>query len=131
MKEAYPVIISKSNNDVHAYSVFIPDMDLNTEGDSLADAIYMARDIISLTAMTKQDMHQEVAKPNTVKADVKTGDVVTLVDVDIDEYRKRYDKRAVKKNCTIPYYLNEAAEAAGINFSKVLQEALSQKLGIN
>jgi antitoxin HicB len=34
----------------------------------------------------------------------------------------------VKKNCTIPLWLNEKAEALGINFSKVLQDALVQKL---
>ena len=40
----------------------------------------------------------------------------------------RHDNRTVKKNCTIPYYLNVEAEKAGINFSRLLQEALKQKL---
>jgi hypothetical protein len=37
-----------------------------------------------------------------------------------DEIRNR----AVKKTLTIPYWLNEAAEAQHVNFSQVLQEAL-------
>ena len=37
--------------------------------------------------------------------------------------------RAVKKNCTIPYWLNEKAEAMGLNFSKVLQNALIEQVG--
>ena len=53
----------------------------------------------------------------------------TWVDVDFAEYCKKVDNRAVKKNCTIPYWLNVKAEKAGINFSKVLQEALLEVLG--
>jgi post-segregation antitoxin (ccd killing protein) len=36
----------------------------------------------------------------------------------------------VKKTLTIPSWLNQAAEAAHINFSGVLQEALKSKLNI-
>jgi len=57
------------------------------------------------------------------------GDTVTLVDVDVDAYRRKLDNRAVRKNLTVPFWLNEQAERAGINFSCVLQEALKQKLG--
>lgn len=35
----------------------------------------------------------------------------------------------IRKNCTIPYYLNVEAEKRNINFSRVLQEALQEKLG--
>ena len=55
-------------------------------------------------------------------------DILTLVDVDMIDYRKKHDNRTVKKNCTIPYYLNVEAEKVGINFSRLLQEALKQKL---
>jgi post-segregation antitoxin (ccd killing protein) len=39
--------------------------------------------------------------------------------------------RAVKKNCTIPSWLNFEAEKAGVNFSAVLQAALKETLNIN
>lgn len=35
----------------------------------------------------------------------------------------------VRKNVTIPRYLNDRAEQAGINFSQLLQSALKQQLG--
>ncbi len=41
------------------------------------------------------------------------------------------DNRNVNIICTIPSWLNEKAEAANINFSAVLQEALKQRLQIN
>lgn len=56
---------------------------------------------------------------------------VTLVDVDLTEYRKRYNNRIVKKNCTIPYYSNVEAKKQGINFLRVLQEALLTKMNKN
>lgn len=54
--------------------------------------------------------------------------VLTFVDVDIMSYNEKYRNRAVKKNCTIPYWLNKEAERRGINFSKVLQKALLEIL---
>ena len=61
--------------------------------------------------------------------DFSTG-ILTLVDVDFVEYRRRNETRSVKKNCTIPYWLNVEAEKAHINVSRVLQEALMAKLGV-
>ena len=37
---------------------------------------------------------------------------------------------AVKKNLTIPSWLNDSAIAAGLNFSQVLQDALKQQLNV-
>jgi len=37
----------------------------------------------------------------------------------------------VKKNCTIPSWLNVEAEKANLNFSAILQNALKQELHIN
>ena len=43
-------------------------------------------------------------------------------------YRKKYGSKTVKKNCTIPAWLNNKAEELNINFSKTLQEALMKKI---
>ena len=64
------------------------------------------------------------------KLDAEAGDTVTLVDVDFTEYRKRVDNKAVKKNCTIPYWMSVEADKAGINYSRVLQDAISNILGV-
>ena len=58
------------------------------------------------------------------------GAIVSLVDVDFAEYRRKNDMRVVKKNCTIPSWLNFEAERAGVNFSAVLQAALKNELHI-
>ncbi len=128
MKEAYPVIISKEKD---SYYVSIPDFDIATQGTSIVDGIEMARDAIGLMGIDMEDEGKELPKPYSTTIQPCENDIVTLVDVDFEEYRRKVDNRAVKKNCTIPYWLNAEAEKAGINFSKVLQEALIQKLNIS
>jgi predicted RNase H-like HicB family nuclease len=128
MKQAYPIILKKAET---GYYVRIPDFDIGTQGNDIADAMYMARDAIGLMGITLEDGGEELPAPNTVIEKPEEGDIVTLVDVNFPEYRRRNDNRSVKKNCTIPSWLNEEAEQAGINFSKVLQEALMEELHIS
>lgn len=140
MKGVYPVFIAESGKD---YLVYVPDMDIYTEGISLGDAMEMARDAIGLKGIDFEDNGREIPAASSyagaldkAKAeadqdfDFSTG-LLTMIDVDFVEYRKKHDNRMVKKNCTIPYYLNVEAEKAGINFSRVLQEALMVRLNIS
>lgn len=57
------------------------------------------------------------------------GAVVTLVEVFMPSVRDRINNRVVKKTLTIPAWLNREAEAANVNFSQVLQDALRNYLG--
>ena len=131
MKNSYPVILIP-DKDEGGYVVYIPDFNINTQGETITEAIEMARDAIGLVGITIEDDNQEIPLPSNtvaVKPDNKD-DIITLVDVDFDEYRRKNDMRTVKKNCTIPSWLNYEAEKAGINFSGVLQAALKEKLHI-
>jgi Uncharacterized conserved protein len=126
MKNAYPVVLSK---DGEGYFVTIPDFDINTQGSDIADAMYMARDAIGLMGIDMEDDGKSLPEPGTVKAEKELeDDIITLVDVDFTEYRKKVDNRAVRKNCTIPYWLSEKAEKNSINYSRVLQDALIEIL---
>ena len=127
-KRVYPIILIDEGT---GYYVEIPDFDIATQGENLADAIAMARDAIGLMGIDMIDEGKELPNPNSIRFEKRDGDVVTLVDVDFVEYRRKVDNRAVKKNCTIPYWLSLEAERAGINYSKVLQDAIMTKLGIS
>ena len=111
--------------------VFIPDFNINTQGKDIPDAIEMARDAIGIMGIDMEDNGEELPKASIIE-DVKAepGAIVSLVDVDFAEYRRKNDMRTVKKNCTIPSWLNYEAERAGINFSAVLQAALKAELNI-
>lgn len=129
MRSAYPIVISKTDD---GYFVTIPDFEINTQGEDVADAMVMARDAIELMGITFEDDGKPLPKPGTVKAEKEfDDDIITLVDVDFTAYRKKLDDRAVRKNCTIPYWLNVEAEKNNVNFSRVLQDALMEKLHVS
>lgn len=128
MKRAYPIVMTPDDS---GYTVYIPDFDANTQGEDLADAIEMARDAISMMGIDMEDDKKPLPTPSEAKSvEVDTHDIVTLVDVDFDEYRRRHEMRYIRKNVTIPSWLNEVAERAGINFSFTLQEALKTTLHV-
>jgi predicted RNase H-like HicB family nuclease len=129
MKTVYPILLSKGKEHM---IVYVPDFNINTQGVDEADAMEMARDAIGIMGVDMEDENEPLPTP-TPLADVQKEhdtDIITLVDVDFTEYRRRNDMRAVKKNCTIPSWLNFEAEKAGVNFSAILQAALKQELQI-
>ena len=130
MKNAYPIVMTQGKEHI---VVYIPDFDINTQGADIPDAIEMARDAIGLMGIDMQDDGEELPKASTiaeVQAGAAPGAMVSLVDVDFGEYRRKNDMRVVKKNCTIPSWLNFEAEQAGVNFSAILQAALKSELHI-
>lgn len=126
MKQAYPVIITK---DKDFFVASIPDFETGTQGESLAEAIEMARDAIGMCGSYMQDEKKDIPIPTDIGNVTKeASDILTLVDVDFDEYRKKHEMRTVRKNVTIPSWLNEEAESANINFSALLQKAIKAEL---
>lgn len=123
---AYPIFVEETKDGL--YSVSIPDFGNYTQGEDLADALYMARDAIGLLGITLQDDGDEIPLPYSAKCVKGKNMQEYIVDVDFDEYRAEHDTRSVRKNVTIPYYINSKAEKMGINFSRVLQEALLERI---
>ncbi len=140
MKAVYPTLIKKSGKD---YVVYIPDLEINTEGKDFCNAIEMARDAIGLWCTGENANNDNLPKPSTGEKAIQkakkeaegivdfSDGILTYVDIDTDEYRRRVLNKSVKKNCTIPGWLNEKAERQGINFSRVLQDALIEIVGSN
>lgn len=131
MKRAYPIIMKKGKSHT---IVFIPDFNINTQGVDYIDAIEMARDAIGLVGIDMEDEGEELPKATELKkiqSALSPKEFLSLVDVDFDEYRRKNDMRSVKKNCTIPSWLNYEAEKAGLNFSAILQNGLKRELKIS
>jgi hypothetical protein len=66
----------------------------------------------------------------SAQVDHNPDDIVSLVDVDLVAYRRANERRTVRRNVSLPSWLNTAAEEAGINVSAVLQAALKQQLDL-
>ena len=128
MKKAYPIILTP---DSDGYTVYIPDFNANTQGNDLAEAIEMARDAIGIMGIDMEDDKKALPEPSsTANFKVNENELVSLVDVDFSEYRRKDEMKVVKKNCTLPSWLCYEAEKANINFSQVLQAALKKELNI-
>ena len=133
MRNVYPVFFTKTNDKV---LVEVPDLDILTEGKDMNDAIDMARDAIELKCVSLEGDKEEIPNPSNIKdLNINNGTfadegetVVSFVDVDSTEHRKKIDTRTVRRNVVLPSWLNYEAEQAGVNVSRILQEALMSKL---
>lgn len=133
MKYVYPVCIYPG--DVSGYTVIVPDLPgCVTEGDNIADALEQAIYAASGWVLDELEDGKRPPEPSDVKnikADEYENGFVSVIMLDIDAYAEKYGSKAVRKNCTIPAWLNTAAENAHINFSQVLQTALQEQLHIS
>ncbi|MBR0373850.1 MAG: type II toxin-antitoxin system HicB family antitoxin [Mogibacterium sp.] len=129
MKYVYPAVFTPEDG---GFSVFFPDLEgCYTTGDDLADALYMAADVLAFTLYDYEKRRKIIPAPSTLSDIETTGDeFVNFIACDTIEYQKRNNNRAVKKTLSIPEWLNEAAIAKGINFSQVLQDGLKAQLGL-
>ena len=136
MSIIYPVIFTATHDEKNTYLIYIPDLNGMTEGYGLGDAVNMARDYIGCTLYDKAE--DQIPEPSSF-ADVRIEDsefadagesFVSLVDFDLEGYKKKMNKKAVRRNVSIPAWLNDAAENAHINVYRVLQEALMERLGV-
>lgn len=129
MKYTYPAIFETGEEG--EIEVSFPDIKgCFTYGDDMADALEMAKDCLEMMLVHYEDEKLPISSASDIRS-FKTDGIVSLVLADTDEWRRQFDNRAVKKNCTIPAWLNSKAEKAGVNFSQVLQDALKSLLGVS
>ena len=112
-------------NDTHP-SMVIPELVrlLTAKGLTMDEAVEMAKDAIGLMLEGLSEYPQASIPSAQTLAE---GEFVVMIPFNPAEYARK-NNRAVKKTLSLPAWLNEAAEAAHLNFSGVLQEALKAKL---
>lgn len=127
MKNSYPIVLMP---DKVGYVVYIPDFNINTEGDSMTEAIEMARDAIGAVGIEMEDRECKLPQPTTADEVIKDDEsyIVSFVDVDFAEYRRQNDMKSVRRNVTLPSWLDFEATKSGVNVSALLQRALKQEL---
>lgn len=136
MLSMYPACFYKEFDG--QYTVIFPDLNhLATCGSTLQEAMNMATDCLAGFLYEAKLSNEPLPAPSDLKAiDVNAEyenyaeAFVNIVSVDVDLYAKEHFTKAVKKTLTIPKWLNDAAIAKHLNFSKILQDALKHELNI-
>jgi len=125
----YPAIFTP---DEDALMVTFPDLPMViTYGEGTIHAYEMAKEALGAYLEMAIDNGDKLPKPTAPdKVKASKGGFVSLIDVDMIQFKTQYTNRAVKKTLSIPEWLNNMAESRQINFSAILQKALRDELGI-
>lgn len=130
MRYVYPATFTP--NDDGSYTVIFPDLPgCVSEGKSLENAMYMARDALALWIDTMDELHENINPPSNIADIASENGFVTLIDADTAAYKRQRDNQAVKRTLSLPKWLDSMANEANLSLSKVLQEALCDRLGVS
>ncbi|MEN6390929.1 MAG: type II toxin-antitoxin system HicB family antitoxin [Syntrophomonas sp.] len=114
------------------YSVTFPDLPgIVTEGDTIEDALVMAKDALELHLYGMEKDQEEIPCPSfPSKIQPSDGAFVSIIEAWMPLVREQMLSKAVKKTLTIPQWLNEIAEEKKVNYSQILQLALKEHLDV-
>ncbi len=112
------------------YGVYFPDLPgCASMGDDFTTAMKGAQEALGLHLWGMEDDHEEIPAPSAPPfEDVPSGSLLGAVTVYPDLVRQEMMSRAIRTNVSIPAWLKSASEAAGLNYSQVLQSALMERL---
>ncbi|MCD7856288.1 MAG: type II toxin-antitoxin system HicB family antitoxin [Clostridiales bacterium] len=131
MKDRYifPAIMNYADDGI---SVSFPDLPgCLTCAHDTETALARAKEALGLYLYDSEQCGEVIPEPSDIPdLTLGDGDIPTLVDVFMPSIRDRINNRTVKKTLTIPAWLNREAEAAGVNFSQVLQDGLKRYLSV-
>ena len=123
MKEyVYPALFHP--NEDGTFTITYPDLPgCISEGKSLGNAMYMAQSALSQWIEYLIDKKQEIPSASQIK-DIPTeaNDFINLIRADVK------DGRAVKRTVSIPKWMDDGAVKSGLSLSRVLQDALRDRL---
>ena len=130
MKYVYPAVFHPEPEG--GYGVYFPDVKRGgTQGETVAECIDMAEDFLCLALYNMEEEKSPIPCASSIRSiDSEPDDIVTLISVETDDYRRYYENKLVKKTLNIQSWLNEKAMAANINFSQLLTKALKEELQI-
>ena len=126
MKLIYPAVFKPFTDQSGGYVVEFPDLPgCITEGKNLEQAIEMGIDAASGWILGELEDGEQIPRASDYsEITAEKGCMINMLLLDLDAYEEKYGEKAVRKNLTIPAWLNTFAEKNNINFSKLLQDTL-------
>lgn len=120
----YPAVFH--SNDDGSFTITYPDLPgCISEGKSLGNAMYMAQSALTQWIEYLTDKKLEIP-PASDMASIKSvpGEFINLIRADIK------DGRAVKRTVSIPKWMDDRVAESGLSLSRVLQDALKERLNV-
>jgi predicted RNase H-like HicB family nuclease len=126
----YPALFMTNDDEI---TITFPDLPgaISCAG-SEQEALSMAKDALGAWIVANEDLGNAIPEPSKLGDIVyKAGQTVSLIEVWLPLFREERRDGSVKKNVTVPVWLNALAEKANLNFSQILQAGLKNMLGIH
>ena len=107
-----------------SYTILYPDLPgCISEGKSMGNALYMAQAALTQWIGYLTDKEQPIpAASNARDVETEAGEFVNLIRADVK------DNRAVRRTVSIPKWMDDKVSEAGLSLSRVLQDALKERL---
>ncbi|WP_128894327.1 type II toxin-antitoxin system HicB family antitoxin [Longirhabdus pacifica] len=120
------------DEEVGGYTVTFPDLPgCITEGDTLSEALNMAKEALELHLYCLEDEKESIPRPSLPEnIEIDHGEFINLVEAYMPLIRMEMANKTIKKTLTIPKWLDDLGKDNKVNFSLVLQEGLRNYLGI-
>ena len=117
----YPALFH--SNEDGSFTITYPDLPgCISEGKSLGNAMYMAQSALTQWIEYLTDKKQSI--PLASNLETTQDEFVNLIRVEIKE------NRAVKRTVSIPKWMDDKVIETGLSLSRVLQDALKEKLNV-
>lgn len=124
---SYPAIITHEDN---SYWVKFVDLEgCYSDGETLAEAMENAKEAMGLFLEDLADFPE--CTTDFSKIELEKNQIISFISINLEEHRKKYENKSVKKTLSIPAWLNTLAEKENVNFSQLLQSALMEKLNVD
>ena len=123
----YPAIFTYEDNQ---YWVEFIDLEgCFSDGKTLAEAMENAKEAMGLYLEDLEEYPKCTTDIKSIK--LENNQIISFVTINLEEHKKKYENKSVKKTLSIPAWLNTMAEKENINFSQLLQKALKDTLNLD
>jgi len=126
----FPAIFHRAEDGI---SVEFPDLQgCLTCGDATEEAVKNAKEAMALHLYGMEQDKEKIPSPSDIGSiKLAANEVLMLVEVWMPVFRDAVENKSIKKTLTIPKWLDDLAVKQHVNFSKILQSALKNHLGVD
>ncbi|MEK4062218.1 MULTISPECIES: type II toxin-antitoxin system HicB family antitoxin [unclassified Paenibacillus] len=127
----YPVVVEQAEDG--GIGMYFPDFSGTAIiPKDLADGIWRAKELLAFRLLELEEKGEAFpapSLPDRIELEDAT-DRIVFVDVFLPPYKDAAANKSVTKNCSIPKWMRDAGDAAGLNYSLLLQNAVKEALRI-